>query len=103
MHFGCDRVSGNGEGPGGRGREIDEVTECVHQEESGALCLSDYQTRTGADGDVPAGDSQLNHREESWGPYHRCHPHHGDVREQRRHVKPFQKGTLERSYFLLVR
>lgn len=87
MHPGRDRVPGDGEGPGGRGRETDEVAERVHTEESGALRLSDHQACAGTDGDVPAGDSQLNHREEPRGPHHWRHPHHGDVREQRRHVK----------------
>lgn len=87
MHSGCDCVAGDGERPCVRGREIDEIAERVHPKKSGALRLSDHQTRAGADGDVFAGHPQLNHREESRGTHHRRHPHYGDVREQRRHVE----------------
>lgn len=83
MHSGRDRVAGNGAGLGVRGREIDEVTERVYPKESGALRVSDHQTRAGADGDVFAGNSQLDHREESRCTHYRRHSHHGDVREQR--------------------
>lgn len=79
MHPRCDRVARNGEGFSVRGRETDEVAERVHPEESGALRLSDHQTRAGADGDVSTGHPQPDHGEESRGPHHRCHSHHGDV------------------------
>jgi len=78
----CDCVTGNGKGSGVRGREIDEITERVYPKESGALRLSDHQTRAGIDGDVFAGHSQPDHREEPRGPHHWRHSHHGDVREQ---------------------
>lgn len=87
MHPGCDRITGNGEGFGGRGGETNEIAERVHTKESGALRLSDYQTRARTDGDVSAGDSQFNYGEESRSSHHRRHPHHGDVREQCRHVE----------------
>lgn len=100
MYPGCDRITGNGKGSCSRGREIDEIAKRVHTEESGAMRLSDHQTCAGAYGNVPAGDSQLNYREKSRSAYHRCHPHHGDVREQCRHAESFQEGTLMRDFVI---
>jgi len=87
MYSWCNCVAGNGKGFGIRGREIDEVTKRVHPEESGALCLSDHQTRAGTDGDVFAGYQQSDHREKSWSSHYRRHSHHRDVRKQCRHAE----------------